>query len=739
MASSDLKHRPVEELRAALSYVGVEATRASTCKADLAQLDSAGVVELLLHISTRDVRSALHDLSVDFTNCVEKHELVEKLVDAFASPAGRTAHNAAPHGLVSSGGGGAVTSTDVHHLPGTCVRLVDLRNAPLLNMQRASVVQFDPESCRYSVRLEYDGTIKKVRWENLEVDWASTNHAGAIIRGSETELPGILQNRGPVVNPAEVRCEKAHQQCTKLEQVIEQRQDHREMERADQQKGRLEGVDQACHEECREVGGASREMIVAETGHPHNRDQQHIREDQVEPKECKVVHMSHEQRETEQAHAASRDQQEFKEDMGEPEWKEVCQTYCQQKDTEQVHPTNREQQNSKEDDDEKREEKEEELMMGNDVDCMHREQRETQKVHPANRVQQDSKEEEPMEEALWKALLHSSAGTSEHISSSPTVLLQADLAVDQEVGTCTATLKAIGANHKQETCPATSWSMASALGIRPQSSSLFSSELRPPLLRSGPASGLATANTNSKPRRPIKVKTGFARIVRRLSSGMVPGIQKLYKENAHCDITLLCKGGTLRAHKVVLASRSKVLSDLCKNSPEIDLTDLSCPEAAQHFLDFIYDLAFEGSYAPSCWAANLDVLRLAHRFELPELKQRAAIFISRHVTTANTVECLHVCQSFGLSKLRERILAKLAEDKRAVAEFSSNAKVCAEPQLLRELLVRVCSGPEDTVAHAAETAAPRQEATPPRKRARCRASGSDVGGSSTPRSSRRKG
>eukprot|EP00418_Pyrodinium_bahamense_P084850 CAMPEP_0179060842 /NCGR_PEP_ID=MMETSP0796-20121207/26073_1 /TAXON_ID=73915 /ORGANISM="Pyrodinium bahamense, Strain pbaha01" /LENGTH=512 /DNA_ID=CAMNT_0020757635 /DNA_START=1 /DNA_END=1539 /DNA_ORIENTATION=+ len=194
-------------------------------------------------------------------------------------------------------------------------------------------------------------------------------------------------------------------------------------------------------------------------------------------------------------------------------------------------------------------------------------------------------------------------------------------------------------------------------------------------------------------RRPTRLRVGGYRGERQAEAqgGMVEGLRKLFWAGDLCDMTLVCGDTTFRAHKAVLGSQSEVFRGLLQETSEVRLADISHPEAVRLMLDFIYEVNDLSSYAPALHEINIDVLRLADKYQLPELKRRAAIFMAQGITTQNVVESLKLCEDLRLCGLRDRILEQLALNKKALAEISVSPVVIAYPHLLQDILKRLAA------------------------------------------------
>jgi len=173
-------------------------------------------------------------------------------------------------------------------------------------------------------------------------------------------------------------------------------------------------------------------------------------------------------------------------------------------------------------------------------------------------------------------------------------------------------------------------------------------------------------------------------------------MRELYRRREFTDVQLLCEEKSFSAHCAVLAAESEVFKDELLSASagggagarEVRLTDISNPEAVGFMLDYMYgmDAGVWQDYNPRTQEINKDVLRLARRFRLPGLTDRAVHWLSKDLTTGNVVERLSICEDFGLDLLREKILEQLTFNRRALAEISHSPKIMQYPKLMQDLL-----------------------------------------------------
>lgn len=204
----ELLHRFSDvQLRAALRHVQEEDGCATQ---QWQQLQREQLAVKLLQAPIKTIRAAISRSGVgNCAGCVERIELLGKLVEAAA----------------------AAEAEEEPWPAGTVVRLANLSNAPMLNMQRARIRSYDAATERYEVQLEIDNSLKRVREENFFV---------------EEEMQATKPNLCMPENMPTVSVEKGAVQQQSL------------------QVGRLEASDceQACHIECE---GSNSEKLLQQT------------------------------------------------------------------------------------------------------------------------------------------------------------------------------------------------------------------------------------------------------------------------------------------------------------------------------------------------------------------------------------------------------------------------------------------------------------------------------------------
>lgn len=205
-------------------------------------------------------------------------------------------------------------------------------------------------------------------------------------------------------------------------------------------------------------------------------------------------------------------------------------------------------------------------------------------------------------------------------------------------------------------------------------------------------------------------------------------LRELYRRGDFTDVVLVCADRNFPAHRAVLAAQSEVFKQLLTSPSsgstappptssdgrqEIRVSDTATnPEAVKFMLDFLYQMSNDEweDYNPRTQEINKDVLRLADKFRLPALTERAKHWLAKDLTTGNVVERLTICEDFGLLDLREKVLEQLTYNKRALAEVAHSPQIMSYPKLMQAML---------QLAAAAPAASSQREASPsPKRRAK---------------------
>merc|ERR1719235_662699 len=105
-------------------------------------------------------------------------------------------------------------------------------------------------------------------------------------------------------------------------------------------------------------------------------------------------------------------------------------------------------------------------------------------------------------------------------------------------------------------------------------------------------------------------------------------------------------------------------------------------------LEYMYEMDQTNwrDYNPATQEINKDILRLAQRFQIPGLTQRATHWLAKDITTGNVVERLSICADFGLDVLRGKIIEQLTLNNNALREAANSPQIMKYPELMQALL-----------------------------------------------------
>lgn len=183
-------------------------------------------------------------------------------------------------------------------------------------------------------------------------------------------------------------------------------------------------------------------------------------------------------------------------------------------------------------------------------------------------------------------------------------------------------------------------------------------------------------------------------------------MKELYRQGALTDIDLVCCEKHYAAHCVVLAAQSPIfrqqiqalLPPATGGRPQLRLQDIFNPEALKFMLDFLYEVddAELAEFNPRTQDINKDILSLSRSFQLPGLAERAVRWLAKDLTTGNVVERLSICDEYGLTELREKILEQLTSNRQAMAEVAHSPQIMTYPGLMQAMLQHASAAPDTT-------------------------------------------
>ncbi len=168
------------------------------------------------------------------------------------------------------------------------------------------------------------------------------------------------------------------------------------------------------------------------------------------------------------------------------------------------------------------------------------------------------------------------------------------------------------------------------------------------------------------------------------------------EEESFSDFTIACSGLSFSCHRLVLASRSPVLKMiLSNNSAEakesaLKMTDAE-PGAVRVFLRYLYTDRLELPREPCIGEGDLalaaNVLRLAHKYDVPLLAAKCSAHMLENMCQENASDILRLARRFGLRELEERAKHFVTEEAGKVIRTESwKELVMADPAVATDII-----------------------------------------------------
>lgn len=170
-------------------------------------------------------------------------------------------------------------------------------------------------------------------------------------------------------------------------------------------------------------------------------------------------------------------------------------------------------------------------------------------------------------------------------------------------------------------------------------------------------------------------------------------VSRMLTEGIHTDVTITtADGGSLRAHKAMLAAASPVFQDIfahdCKEkqTSAIEMTDISS-ESCSALLRYIY-----GILTPEeLWNSRMELLAASDKYFMGGLKGRCEESLMADVSSVNALDSLLVASLYRLGHLEEHCwtylfdFGKIHDVRDSVNEFLEHA----DRELVYEFASRV--------------------------------------------------
>lgn len=141
-----------------------------------------------------------------------------------------------------------------------------------------------------------------------------------------------------------------------------------------------------------------------------------------------------------------------------------------------------------------------------------------------------------------------------------------------------------------------------------------------------------------------------------LSINCFENIQQIIHDEDFKDFTLIIQGQSFRAHKLVLAARSKVFAELFRSDKELkhfQVNDIS-PRIFKTLLDFIYN-----DQIPPKDVSLIDVYAAAENFQIDALKVLASKELEHQINDKNVFEIFVMSSEFKNDDLKHEAFQKI--------------------------------------------------------------------------------
>lgn len=171
-------------------------------------------------------------------------------------------------------------------------------------------------------------------------------------------------------------------------------------------------------------------------------------------------------------------------------------------------------------------------------------------------------------------------------------------------------------------------------------------------------------------------------------------LARMRDEGTLFDVDIVCMDDGARvypAHRALLVARSPVFKAMFlanmreQHSGRVSIEDASSG-AVHCFLDFCYM-----DECPSLSeGVVIDVLKLAHRYDVSALRDVCLGFIAQNSRTDNVVDFMLACENYGMQDFKQLLLMALVDNASALHECLHSDALDDHPELMKQLLA-VCS------------------------------------------------
>lgn len=163
----------------------------------------------------------------------------------------------------------------------------------------------------------------------------------------------------------------------------------------------------------------------------------------------------------------------------------------------------------------------------------------------------------------------------------------------------------------------------------------------------------------------------------------------LYQDDSMKDIKLVIGNSSVLAHKLVLATRSKVFRSMFTHNTRenqrntIEMNDVSS-KAVKAFIKYLY-------------VEEVDVLEevdtllmLADKYDVQCLKRRCENYLEQTVNEKNAIDLFLKAEFLNLQRLKKRSLFVIKKNSKTIIDTEDFKRLYQYPHLIREILLLYC-------------------------------------------------
>lgn len=173
-------------------------------------------------------------------------------------------------------------------------------------------------------------------------------------------------------------------------------------------------------------------------------------------------------------------------------------------------------------------------------------------------------------------------------------------------------------------------------------------------------------------------------------NSLLNDLESLYKSKSFSDITLICSGIPIAAHRAVLSTRSVYFKQLCaekSNSGKVTISDVNS-SVMEEVLYYMYTGKLQHLSVPLA----LDIYSASRKFKLFKLEELLFDFLKSNITVTNVTEMLQVCEDLVLLDLKYACLKFVNSNNSEVVQSEKwNWLIANNPHIAGEVLLTIAS------------------------------------------------